>query len=136
MSTLPTSPLPPDPHMCSSDEEQTRSPLSLYSEYQRMDIELRSPHAMPASHWHGQVEINVPFDGDVEYLINNEVVQIKQGHITLFSSTHASGQLPKYGYLQFTDAPFPLLAAGSRADQPCYPWNGHQIAGVAAVEHL
>ncbi len=84
MSTLPTSPLPPDPHMCSSDEEQTRSPLSLYSEYQRMDIELRSPHAMPASHWHGQVEINVPFDGDVEYLINNEVVQIKQGHITLF----------------------------------------------------
>lgn len=41
MSTLPTSPLPPDPHMCSSDEEQTRSPLSLYSEYQRMDIELR-----------------------------------------------------------------------------------------------
>ena len=39
---------------------------------------------MPASHWHGQVEINVPFDGDVEYLINNEVVQIKQGHITLF----------------------------------------------------
>lgn len=77
MSTLPTSPLPPDPHMCSSDEEQTRSPLSLYSEYQRMDIELRSPHAMPASHWHGQVEINVPFDGDVEYLINNEVVQIK-----------------------------------------------------------
>ena len=66
MSTLPTSPLPPDPHMCSSDEEQTRSPLSLYSEYQRMDIELRSPHAMPASHWHGQVEINVPFDGDVE----------------------------------------------------------------------
>ncbi|HHH7531588.1 TPA: transcriptional regulator MelR, partial [Escherichia coli] len=56
MSTLPTSPLPPDPHMCSSDEEQTRSPLSLYSEYQRMDIELRSPHAMPASHWHGQVE--------------------------------------------------------------------------------
>ena len=44
MRTLPTSPLPPESaHMCSSDEEQTRSPLSLYSEYQRMDIELRSP---------------------------------------------------------------------------------------------
>ncbi len=25
------------------------------------------------------IEVNVPFDGDVEYLINNEVVQIKQG---------------------------------------------------------
>ncbi|KFD20735.1 melibiose operon regulatory protein, partial [Yokenella regensburgei ATCC 49455] len=49
-----TPPLPPDPHMCSSDEKQTRSPLTLYSEYQRMDIELRQPHAMSASHWHGQ----------------------------------------------------------------------------------
>lgn len=40
--------------MCSSDEKQSRSPLALYSEYQRMDIELRPPHAMPTSHWHGQ----------------------------------------------------------------------------------
>jgi len=76
--------LPPDPHMCNSTDSQTRSPMSLYSEYQRMDIELRIPHLMESCHWHGQVEVNVPFDGDVEYLINNEVVQIKQGHITLF----------------------------------------------------
>ena len=59
-----------DTVMCSSDEKQTRSPLSLYSEYQRMEIEFRAPHIMPTSHWHGQVEVNVPFDGDVEYLIN------------------------------------------------------------------
>ncbi len=45
-----------------------------------MDIELRPPHAMPTSHWHGQVEVNVPFDGDVEYLINNEVVRIEKGY--------------------------------------------------------
>jgi len=76
--------LPPDPHMCNSTDSHTRSPMSLYSEYQRMDIELRVPHSMESCHWHGQVEVNVPFDGDVEYLINNEVVQIKQGHITLF----------------------------------------------------
>lgn len=76
--------LPPDPHMCNSTDSHTRSPMSLYSEYQRMDIELRVPHLMESCHWHGQVEVNVPFDGDVEYLINNEVVQIKQGHITLF----------------------------------------------------
>lgn len=79
-----SAPLPPDPHMCNSTDSTTRSPLSLYSEYQRMDIELRIPEYMDACHWHGQVEVNVPFDGDVEYLINNEVVQIKQGHITLF----------------------------------------------------
>lgn len=105
-----------------------------------MDIELRSPHAMPASHWHGQVEINVPFDGDVEYLINNEVVQIKQGHITLFwaCTPHQLTRppLPKHGYLQFTDAPFPFTAAGSRTDQPRYPWHGHQIAGIAAAKYL
>ncbi|AOR65399.1 transcriptional regulator MelR [Pectobacterium wasabiae] len=76
--------LPHDPHMCRSYEKKTRSPLALYSEYQRMDIELRAPLAMTYTHWHGQVEVNVPFDGDVEYLINNEVVRIKQGHITLF----------------------------------------------------
>lgn len=49
-----------------------------------MEIEFRAPHIMPTSHWHGQVEVNVPFDGDVEYLINNEKVNINQGHITLF----------------------------------------------------
>lgn len=76
--------LPPDPHMCNSTDSHTRSPMSLYSEYQRMDIELRVPHLMESCHWHGQVEVNVPFDGDVEYLINNEVVQIKKSHITLF----------------------------------------------------
>ncbi|MCP2006129.1 MULTISPECIES: transcriptional regulator MelR [Buttiauxella] len=84
MMNINTGRLPPDPHMCNSTDRETRSPLALYSEYQRMDIELRRPHYMESSHWHGQVEINVPFDGDVEYLINNEIVQIKQGHITLF----------------------------------------------------
>ncbi|HHQ6576490.1 TPA: transcriptional regulator MelR [Serratia fonticola] len=76
--------LPHDPHMCRSYEKKTRSPLALYSEYQRMDVELRAPLAMTYSHWHGQVEVNVPFDGDVEYLINDEVVRVKQEYITLF----------------------------------------------------
>lgn len=49
MSNEPVQLLPPDPHMCNGDEKQTRSPLSLYSEYQRLDVELRPPHAMPAS---------------------------------------------------------------------------------------
>lgn len=56
MSTQAISLLPPDPHMCNGDEKQTRSPLSLYSEYQRLDVELRPPHRMASSHWHGQVK--------------------------------------------------------------------------------
>ncbi|ADO49516.1 transcriptional regulator MelR [[Enterobacter] lignolyticus] len=75
---------PPDPHMCNSTDNLVRSPLALYSEYQRMDIELRAPHVMPASHWHGQVEVNVPFDGDVEYQFNDRSVSVERGHITVF----------------------------------------------------
>jgi len=67
-----------------TEEHALISPLALYSEYQRMDIELRPPKEMPMSHWHGQVEVNVPFDDDVEYIINGEVIHIKQGHITMF----------------------------------------------------
>ncbi len=99
MSTQAISLLPPDPHMCNGDEKQTRSPLSLYSEYQRLDVELRPPHRMASSHWHGQVEVNVPFDGDVEYLINNEVVQIKQGIS------------PCFGPVRHTNLPAPATAA-------------------------
>ncbi len=67
-----------------TEEYALVSPLALYSEYQRMDIELRAPEEMPMSHWHGQVEVNVPFDGDVEYIINSEIIHLKQGHITMF----------------------------------------------------
>lgn len=67
-----------------SQEDALISPLRLYSEYQRMDIELRSPETMPISHWHGQVEVNIPFDGDIDYMINGEIIRLKQGHITIF----------------------------------------------------
>ncbi|WVD60480.1 transcriptional regulator MelR [Orbus mooreae] len=68
----------------STADSPSPGPLSLYSEYQRMDIELRQPDTMQNSHWHGQVEVNLPFDDDVTYLINGEKVTIKKGHITLF----------------------------------------------------
>jgi hypothetical protein len=114
--------------MCSSDEKQSRSPLALYSEYQRMDIELRPPHAMPTSHWHGQVEVNVPFDGDVEYLINNEVVRIKRLYHPVLGLYAASAdpprRLPADGDLQPADASVSLMAAGPGADQPRHPRDG------------
>jgi len=76
--------LPYDPHMCRSYDKKTRSPLALYSDSQRMEVELRAPLAMTYSHWHGQVEVNIPFDGNVEYRFNDKAVLMKQGHITLF----------------------------------------------------
>ncbi|MGF1692287.1 transcriptional regulator MelR [Photobacterium kagoshimensis] len=65
-------------------ESVSISPLSLYSSYEKIDIELRQPHDMPGYHWHGQVEVNIPFGGDVEYIINGSPIVLKDGHIGLF----------------------------------------------------
>ncbi|MGY3571672.1 transcriptional regulator MelR [Vibrio paucivorans] len=67
-----------------SPETVSVSPLSLYSSYEKIDVELRAPHAMPGYHWHGQVEVNIPFGGDIEYIINGSPVVIKNGSIGLF----------------------------------------------------
>ena len=60
------------------------SPLSLYSTGSQLDIELRPPHDMSGYHWHSQVEVNIPFGGDVEYLVNNKPFVLKEQHIGLF----------------------------------------------------
>lgn len=57
------------------------SPLSLYSSGENIDIELRAPYAMPGYHWHGQIEINIPFGDDVEYMFNGSPVVVKSGAI-------------------------------------------------------
>ncbi len=67
-----------------SSETVSVSPLSLYSSYEKIDIELRPPHSMPGYHWHGQVEVNIPFGDDVEYIINGSPVVVKAGSIGLF----------------------------------------------------
>ncbi|PSU35552.1 transcriptional regulator MelR [Photobacterium lutimaris] len=68
-------------------EEAYISPLGLYSSYEQIYVELRQPHCMDSYHWHGQVEVNIPFEGDVEYLINGDAFTIKDGHIGLFWGT-------------------------------------------------
>ncbi|SKA62164.1 transcriptional regulator, AraC family [Enterovibrio nigricans DSM 22720] len=67
-----------------TDDNVSVSPLSLYSSYEQIDIELRTPHSMPVSHWHGQIEMNIPFGDDIDYIINGETVTIRNGHVGLF----------------------------------------------------
>lgn len=67
----------------SRDEGQS-SPLSLYSSYDPIEVELRPPHAMPGYHWHGQVEVNIPFSGEVVYTMNGQTFTLTAGHIGLF----------------------------------------------------
>ncbi|TNH03268.1 transcriptional regulator MelR [Testudinibacter sp. TR-2022] len=61
------------------------SPLALYSDNQPLRVNLQyPPAAMPGYHWHGHMEINIPFDDDVDYIFNGHNVTIKANHITLF----------------------------------------------------
>ncbi|KXF83442.1 transcriptional regulator [Enterovibrio coralii] len=67
-----------------TDDNISVSPLSLFSSYEQIDIELRKPHSMPTAHWHGQIEMNIPFGDDIDYVINGEDVTIQRGHVGLF----------------------------------------------------
>ncbi|AHG79281.1 AraC protein [Mannheimia varigena USDA-ARS-USMARC-1388] len=61
------------------------SPLSLSLDARPIYINVQRPPAvMPAYHWHGHIEINIPFTDDVEYLFNEHRVKIKAGHTALF----------------------------------------------------
>lgn len=64
---------------------KTTSPLSLTLGEQDLRVKLWSPPCnMPAHHWHGHIEVNIPFDGDVEYFYNGTFVTLKKNHITVF----------------------------------------------------
>ncbi|OOF58199.1 transcriptional regulator MelR [Rodentibacter myodis] len=64
---------------------KTTSPLSLPLEKQSLRVKLWQPPVnMPAHHWHGHIEINIPFNGDVEYFYNGSLLTIKENHIAAF----------------------------------------------------
>ena len=64
---------------------KTTSPLSLPLEQQAMRVTLWQPPCnMPALHWHGHIELNIPFDDDVEYVYNGMPITIKANHIAIF----------------------------------------------------
>lgn len=64
---------------------KTTSPLALPLEKHALRVKLWQPPVnMPAHHWHGHIEINIPFDGDVEYFYNGSFLTIKENHIAVF----------------------------------------------------
>ncbi|SEP91030.1 transcriptional regulator MelR [Basfia succiniciproducens] len=61
------------------------SPLSLSLDARPFNVEIQQPPGnMPAYHWHGHIEINIPFDDDVEYSFNEHSTLINAGHIGIF----------------------------------------------------
>ena len=61
------------------------SPLSLSLAARPLNVNLQSPpQNMPAYHWHGHIEINIPFNDDIEYSFNEHNVTLNAGHTVLF----------------------------------------------------
>ncbi|MDG2917771.1 transcriptional regulator MelR [Bisgaard Taxon 10/6] len=61
------------------------SPLSLSLDARPINVNVQQPpENMPAYHWHGHIEINIPFDDDVEYIFNENNTVIRAGHIGIF----------------------------------------------------
>lgn len=60
------------------------SPLSLSLDARPLNACLTEPKNMPAYHWHGHIEINIPFNDDVEYSFNEYATTIQKGHIGIF----------------------------------------------------
>ncbi|HBO38849.1 MAG TPA: transcriptional regulator MelR [Pasteurellaceae bacterium] len=88
------------------------SPLSLYSTNQPLHVTLQQPPCvMPGYHWHGHMEINIPFDGDIEYIFNGRSVTIRAGHISLFwaSVPHRVVDCKQCGKMAVLDIPVHLF---------------------------
>jgi len=68
-------------------EEEAFGSIGRLTYYDNVSAELRLPEVMSGHHWHGHIEINVPFDGDLDYLIDETPLTIKKGHIGLFWAT-------------------------------------------------
>lgn len=76
-----------NPHHDAEDSlgSKTTSPLLLPLEKQQLRVKLWQPPVnMPALHWHGHIEINIPFDDDVDYLYNGVPLTLKREHIAIF----------------------------------------------------
>lgn len=65
-------------------DTQDQSPLEWRASDEHLSVEFRKPSAMQQHHWHRQIEVNIPFGGDVQYLIDDEIITLPAQHIGLF----------------------------------------------------
>ena len=66
------------------DDSFANSPLGVHYHPERIYIESSEPDNMSGYHWHGHIEINIPFGGNVDYLINGRKFTIPDGHLGAF----------------------------------------------------
>lgn len=68
----------------SLDDGFAQSPLGVHYQPDRVYLEEREPDNMQCYHWHGHVEINLPFEHDVDYLINGRTFTLPANHLGAF----------------------------------------------------
>lgn len=68
----------------SLDEGFAQSPLGVHYQPDRVYLEEREPDNMQCYHWHGHVEINLPFEDRVDYLINGRTFTLPANHLGAF----------------------------------------------------
>ena len=66
------------------DDHLANSPSGVHYHPERIYIESGAPVNMSRYHWHGHVEINIPFGDKVDYLLNGRTFTIAEGHLGIF----------------------------------------------------
>ncbi|WP_428242263.1 transcriptional regulator MelR [Gynuella sp.] len=67
---------------------QQDSPLGLFDHPQQIVFEAHKPWVMEHNHWHGHLEVNIPFGQPVSYSFNGQDVLIPADQVSIFWGAH------------------------------------------------
>lgn len=92
-------------------EELSISPLSVFNRNEYIFIEARQPDNMSSYHWHGHIELNIPFEGDVRYLLNGREFVARKNHLTMFwaAMPHRLIEHQNCGYMMIANIPIQMF---------------------------
>ena len=78
-ATTPRPPAPPRP-----DRPEERRFYAGDRAIGRFGMRIFDAHLMPAPHWHGHVEGNLVIGGSMTYVVEEQVIEVPEGRLTLF----------------------------------------------------
>lgn len=70
-----------------SAEDQAFGSIGKLTYCDNVTIEFRRPTLMQGLHWHGHIEVVIPFDGELTYQFDEELFTIREGSMGLFWAT-------------------------------------------------
>jgi hypothetical protein len=66
---------------------------------------------MSCYHWHGHIELNIPFEDDVRYLLNGREFVARKNHLTMFwaAMPHRLIEHQDCGYMMIANIPIQMF---------------------------